>query len=453
MRLFTQLYSAQTFFYNPPTSELRIKPVDLNGTFDEIERKASSSDGYSSDYAFQTDLMTLYDSFHDGHVKYLPDCSTTFTFYHQYPLVEVYNDNGLPSIYYVDIATGNAVEEVVEIDGEDVYKHLEKLVLELPDLPWIDADARYNSLLLSKHPINGVALGSFAQRTFYDKDSVTLKTKSGTEIRAEWLAYMFDRPSFKDSTGFANSCLDPEFSGTLRTREDSSKVQRRAPRPEKLSQEIISYHKRQLSKRTNQNKLAVNWPSHDLAMSGSQQGIHILDSETAVWGLYAFTNSNDSDDDEPDVPSFFKEWSNFIDEGVALLKEKGIKRILIDISGNGGGYLVLGIITVRKFFPESQPYYGFDLRRSPALDLLIQHSAASDESHLSLNMTKDINNKDFSSIEEFLGPVSKYGDYFTKIGRWDVSDAINTQGLSAPTTGDPPFPVEDIVLVCFCPHI
>ena len=178
MRLFTQIYSAQTFFHNPPTQELRIKPVDLNGTFDEIEKKASSNDGYPSDYAFQTDLMKLYQSFHDGHVTYLPQCATIFAFYHEYPLIEIYNGQDLPSIYYADMTTGQAVEEIIEINGEDVHAHLEKLVQELPDLLWIDPDARYNTLLLSTNPIYGINYGAFSQRTFYDKDSLTIKTKS-----------------------------------------------------------------------------------------------------------------------------------------------------------------------------------------------------------------------------------------------------------------------------------
>lgn len=449
MRLFTQIYSAQTFFHNPPTPELRIKPVDLNGTFDEIEKKASSSDGYPDDYSFQTDLMKLYQSFHDGHVAYLPKCPVTFVFYHQYPLVEIYNGQDLPSIFYADVTTGNEVEEVVEVDGEDVHTHLEKLVLELPDLLWVDPDARYNTLLLSKHPVNGLLYGAFAQRSFYDKDTLTIKTTSGKEIPVQWQAFMAERPTFKDSTGFEESCLDPDFKGTLRARDDSSKFLPRIPRSEEISREIHHYHRRQLGERASQNEPAIPWPSFDLAMTGFQQGIHILDSETAVWGMYAFEESNDPTG--ANATAFFKEWASFLDRGVSMLQKKGIKRILIDVSGNGGGYVALGIVTIRKFFPESQPYYGFDMRRSPALDLLIEFSADSDSSHLSLNMTKDINNNDFTSIQEFLGPVHKYGDYFTEIGRWDVSDTISSSGLSVPTTGDPPFSNDNIVLVCPAP--
>lgn len=442
MRLFTQIYSAQTFFHNPPTQELRIKPVDLNGTFDEIEKKASSNDGYPSDYAFQTDLMKLYQSFHDGHVTYLPQCATIFAFYHEYPLIEIYNGQDLPSIYYADMTTGQAVEEIIEINGEDVHAHLEKLVQELPDLLWIDPDARYNTLLLSTNPIYGINYGAFSQRTFYDKDSLTIKTKSGKTIQIEWQAYMFDRPYFKDSTGYAESCLDPDFSGKLRARENPSKALQGAPRLEELSRKLYFHRKRHLGERAATPQ--IPWPKYDLAMSKFQQGIHILDSETAVWGIHSFDSEVEGD---PDPESFFQEWNSFLDKAEALLKKKGIKRILIDVSGNGGGYVVLGIFTMRKLFPESQPYYGFDMRRSPALDLLIKFSADSDASHLSLNLTKDINNNDFSSIQEFLGPVHKYGDYFTQMGRWDVTDTISSSGFSLPTTGDPLFSVDNIVLV------
>ena len=444
MRLFTQIYSAQTFFYDPPTPELRIKPVDLNGTFDDIEKKASSSDGYPDDYSFQVDLMKLYQSFRDGHVGYSPDCPTTFTFYHDYPLVEIYNGEDLPSIYYADTITGNEVEEIVEINGEEVHAHLEKLVQDLPDMWWIDPDARYNTLLLAKYPVYGLEYGAFAQRTFYDQESLTMKTKSGKEIKVEWKAFLTrDQFGFTDSETFAESCLDPTFSGALRARD----VRRRVPRPEELSRKVHFNHKRQLGKRDLSQQ---GWPSPDLVMSNYQQAIYILDSETAVWGIYSFFSElYGADETDAAVDRFFEEWAGFLEEAAALLKKKGIKRILLDVSGNGGGYIVLGILNIRKFFPESKPYYGFDMRRSPALDLLIEFSADFDSSHLSLNMTKDIDNNDFDSIQEFLGPVYKYGDYFTNIGRWDVSDNLIYAGLTAPSTGDPLFDVDNIVLVCF----
>ena len=443
MRLFTQIYSAQAFFQDPPTPELRIKPVDLNGTFDDIEEKASRSDGYPDDYSFHVDLMKLYQSFHDGHVYYLPQCPTTFTFYHDYSLVEIYNGEDLPSIYYADTITGNEVEEIVEINGEDVHAYLEKLVQDLPETTWIDPDARYNEIFLSKSPINGVLPGSFAYRYFYDQESLTMKTKSGKEIEVEWKAYLTnDKFLFTDSMSFAESCLDPSFSGALRARDE-----RRVPRPGVLPRKAHPNHKRQLGKRDLSQQ---GWPLFDLAMSSYQQVIYILDSETAVWGIYSFSDELLAEDEtDAAVDAFFWEFSSFLDEAATLLKEKGIKRILLDVSGNGGGFIALGLLTMRKLFPESNPYYGFDMRRSPALDLLVEFSADDDFSHLSLNMTKDIDGNDFSSIQDFLGPVYKYGDYFTNIARWDVSDKLIDAGLNAPSTGDPLFDVDDIVLVCF----
>lgn len=458
MRLFTQIYSAQAFFYNPPTPELRIKAVDLNGTFDEIEKKAATEDGYPNDYAFQTDLMKLYNSFHDGHVNYIPSCAVSFPFYHEYPLVEIYNGKDLPSIYTADPQTGDVKDEIVEIDGEDAHQHLEKLALELPDLGWIDPDARYNTLLLSKTvprgDKSGILFGTFAFRTFYDqKKSFTMKTKAGKEIEVKWRAYIDTEPNYSNSEEFEQyACLDPDYAGienhkrNLHPSENAS-VRRRAPNTAETSRKINLELKKQLEKRTETSELTrrqvmptMYWPKLDLAMPGTEQSIYILSEDTAVWGIHAF-------EDDAEADTFFDDWNTFMDEAITGLKKRGIKKLLIDVSGNGGGYVALGVITIRKFFPESQPYYGFDLRRSPALDLLNEYSADFDKSHLALNMSRDINNKDFTSIQDFLGPVHKYGDYFTSTGRWDVGDTISETNLTMPSTGDPPFSSDNIVLV------
>jgi len=454
MRLFTQIYSAQTFFYDPPTPELRIKRVDLNGTFDEIEKKAATKDGYPNDYMFQTDLMKLYNSFHDGHVNYIPSCAVSFPFFHDYPLIEIYNGKDLPLIYTVDPVTGDLQDEIVEVNGEEVHKHLERLALELPDLGWIDPDARYNTLLSSKNPQTGVAYGTFAQRTFYDEHSFKMKTRDGKEIDVQWQAYIPNKPIFSNSKEFEEmACLDQNYAGIenqkreLDPREESPVERRSALNAKEISRKINLYRRHLLEKRAGGGKLtsrqtseSMYWPPLDLAMNGTEQSIHILSADTAVWGIHAFEDKDESD-------AFFGQWDTFMDKAIGLLKKRGIKRILIDVSNNGGGFVALGVTSIRKFFPESQPYYGFDLRRSPALDLLIEYSADADKSHLSLNMSRDINNDDFTSIQEFLGPVYKYNDYFTSIGRWDVANTIEETGLNIPTTGDPPFGIDDIVLV------
>ncbi|RPB27457.1 hypothetical protein L211DRAFT_819393 [Terfezia boudieri ATCC MYA-4762] len=454
MRLFTQIYSAQTFFYDPPTPELRIKRVDLNGTFDEIEQKAATKDGYPNDYIFQTDLMKLYNSFHDGHVNYIPSCAVSFPFFHNYPLIEIYNGKDLPSIYTADPVTGDLRDEIVEINGEEVHKHLERLALELPDLGWIDPDARYNTLLLSKNPQTEVAYGTFAQRTFYDEHGFKMKTKDGKEIDVQWQAYIPKQPIFSNSREFEEmACLDPDYAGIENQKREhrghlrGGSEWRNALKEKEISREINLYRRQISEKRTGSGKLtsrktsdSMYWPQLDLAMSGTEQSIHILSAETAVWGIHAFEDKDQSD-------SFFAQWNDFMDKAIGMLKKRGIKRILIDVSNNGGGFVALGITSIRKFFPESQPYYGFDIRRSPALDLLIEYSADADQSHLTLNMSRDINNNEFTSIQEFLGPVHKYGDYFTNMGRWDVANTIGDTGLNIPTSGDPPFSIDDIVLL------
>lgn len=130
-------------------------------------------------------------------------------------------------------------------------------------------------------------------------------------------------------------------------------------------------------------------------------------------------------------------------ENLKLLKKQGVKRLILDMSNNGGGSVVLGMETVRRFFPEAEPFYGVDYRRSPLVD-----------SYLYLtNVTAGLNQLDgkpFASFEDFLyPPVAKKGDHFTKIGRFNQLGDSQQEipGVEFTFKGDPPFAKENVVIL------
>lgn len=130
-------------------------------------------------------------------------------------------------------------------------------------------------------------------------------------------------------------------------------------------------------------------------------------------------------------------------KNLKLLKEKGAKRLILDMSNNGGGLVILGMETVRRFFPEAEPFYGVDYRRSPLVDLILHGTNAS----AGLNQ---INGKPFASLDDFLNPpVAKRGDYFTKIGRFNQLSTSRAfiPGVDFTFKGDPPFSVENVVIL------
>jgi len=133
-------------------------------------------------------------------------------------------------------------------------------------------------------------------------------------------------------------------------------------------------------------------------------------------------------------------------KNLQLLNKKGVKRLILDMSNNGGGLVVLGMETVWRFFPEAEPFYGVDYRRSPLVDALLEGQNVTSE----LN---EINGKPFASIDDFLNPpVMKRGDYFSKIGRFNLLGAMRPliPGVDSTFSGEPPFSIENVVIVSIC---
>jgi hypothetical protein len=460
MRLFTQIYSAQTLHASPPTPELRLTAVKMNETFAAIDKKAGADTGYPNDYSFQTELMRLYHSFHDGHVYYAPDCAREFLFYHEYPLVMIGHGPGaLPTIHLGDEVTGAAGEEVEKINGEDARKALEKMAMELPDLAWIDGDARFNDLLMNKHPINGLTSGYFARSSYYSPDNIKLKLKNGQEIDVEWQAAITKAPVYKDAKTYESLvCNDPKFADIYKqvgardvnshqyTPEDLEILAKQPPRISDAERwRKFEEETRELKIREAGPKVSARattkapYPKANIAMKTGEQSLTLIGNNTAVWGIHAFMGKSTT-------AEIFTNWQTFMQEGFAMLKKEGVKKLIIDVSGNGGGYVALGLASIQMFFPSARPFYGFDLRRSPAMDLLLKLSSGSESSHLSLSAIKDINGNDFKSLDAFLGPVHKYGDYFSNMARWDVQDAIDEIGFETTQTEEP-FSKDDIVLL------
>ncbi|KAI5809827.1 hypothetical protein DFH27DRAFT_606238 [Peziza echinospora] len=459
MRLFTQIYSAQSFHANPPSPEMRLPAVKMNDTFAAIEKKAGTDTGYPNDYTFQVDLMKLYHSFHDGHVYYAPACAREFVFYHEYPLVMVGHGQGsLPTIHLGDYETGDAGEEVEKINGEDARKALEAMALDLPDLVWIDGDARFNDLLMNKHPINGLTFGYFSRSTYYKSENIKLKLKNGQEIDVQWQAALAREPVYKDAKTYESLiCNDPKYADIANqfkardaedyqlSAEEVAALAKQVPRPSdeevwrKFESDRRELRKRGAGEKVSRAAAKPTYPKPDLAMSTGEQSLTLIGNNTAVWGIHAFMGKSNS-------AEIFKNWQNFMTSAFALLKKDNVKRIVIDVSGNGGGYVALGLASIQMFFPSARPFYGFDLRRSPAMDLLLRLSSGSEASHLSLDSIRDIDGNDFKTLDAFLGPVHKYGDYFTTMARWDVQDAINEIGFVT-TQKDEPFSKDNIVLL------
>ena len=191
------------------------------------------------------------------------------------------------------------------------------------------------------------------------------------------------------------------------------------------------------------DKPPVAYPEVITRLNGTEQTLNLLKAypDVAVWGIHTFapfaSSIGPALDDENQL--FFYYWRDYMIKNLQLLKKTGVKRLILDMSNNGGGLVVLGMETVRRFFPEAEPFYGVDYRRSPYVDFTLMAGNATE----GLNQ---VNGMSFTSIDDFLNPpVAKRGDYFTQIGRFNQSGI--SPGVDFTFKGDPPFSIENVVIV------
>lgn len=69
LRLFLGLSTTALYHIDPPTSELELQPFDLNHTLSNIESKIHNSE-YASNWAFDYDVVKMFQLFRDGHTDY-----------------------------------------------------------------------------------------------------------------------------------------------------------------------------------------------------------------------------------------------------------------------------------------------------------------------------------------------------------------------------------------------
>jgi hypothetical protein len=136
------------------------------------------------------------------------------------------------------------------------------------------------------------------------------------------------------------------------------------------------------------------------------------------------------------IPSFFElgEAVNTFSETVALFlrtcKDKGMKRIVIDVQQNTGGDALLAFDTFKHFFPTLDPFGGSRMRAHKAAnvmgDAITQYwnelteddddyyNLAADE-WMSADRINANTNRNFTSWAEFYGPHRYNGDNFTTV--------------------------------------
>ncbi|KAL2075024.1 hypothetical protein VTL71DRAFT_8804 [Oculimacula yallundae] len=440
---------------NPP-KDYFYPPHDILGYLASVKANLQA-DKYASEYAFQEDLYQVFARGHDGHFVFYSDALTkAFEWGRKRSLVSISEDGtSLPVIkLYEDVIASPTTASVVsQINGVEASKFVADTVFTASFNQ--DADAAYNSMFYEKaFTAGGTGNGYFSAggriRYIYPGANTTFTFANGTTLVTENIATV--KGSFNAVTDGASFyyrfCTGPKpFSSAASEAADEEELEA-APAAAAAEPILPGYP----------NPILV---TDDGIVSGYYlNGTGYED--VAVISLLAF---------ESESPV---EFQSVAEKFFATAKKDGKTKLVVDLSANGGGYILQGYDLFRQLFPtivqdgntrwrESDTFRAVaevysansaDFNPDTATPAVIDQYASIFNYRHDLNLT----NQPFVSFEEkFNGNVID-GVNYTALMRWDLDDPLNTSnttyGLGTDITGyrsrknfTQPFEAENIIML------
>ncbi|KAI1914416.1 hypothetical protein LOZ39_000967 [Ophidiomyces ophidiicola] len=447
--------STKKWLKNPPQGYMS-PSTDLDGRLKKIRNKASRNK-YTGEYQFQMEVEKLIRSAYDGHFTAPMDLLSIFKFERDQvgPLVSL-SDNGrdLPKVYLLyDVRKKiNEISAIQTIDGEIAAKWLNKLSKE--DYTSHDPDARHNGLYYNiPRGVSGYS-GTFLKSGVLNPgNKITIGFENGTTKEFENSATSSaDWTAVTDGPSFYNKFCGGE-SAPLTSRAISE-----------FNETAPSLHEQELPIDTPYNTFATrNTGGSDLkpvvkSSSDEMFGYFLENSNVAVLRLTSF--------DAKKNRYLIENYSHSITKFLTECRKAGKEKLIVDVSGNGGGIGFLGFDTFIQIAPNGKLQSPIEIAATEQFDLLggtINRLLADDtlpkamaarfekDKLFDINSYVDNNGQKFKSWKEFFGPR----DGFTNLFNWDFNNlkasgsvgglVITGHGSRAPVA--PLFQKENIVLV------
>jgi hypothetical protein len=431
----------------------------------------------SDNAQFGFELYILLQSTHDGHFVYVPDViGTVFNWARPVPLVSVSADGKeLPKAYvYSDVLAesfGNATftsSPISKINGEAAQAYLENWA-QYGSLQ--DRDALYNNVFYELATVSlgpaGSGIGTFAGsgrgRWVYPNATTELEFENGTSVTYHNYAKVLIP---FDGITDGESLYKTWFTGNQPTEVTAT--------PSPSSNVTSSAVSSATASATVAPIPAPGYPPPVVREAHNLIGGYYLEDDYADVAVLS-------------VPSFVgisaqEEFQDTAAKFLAAAKAAGKTKLVIDVSANGGGTILLGYDLYKLLFPNDIDHAASDrFRAFESTDLLGQkyseaaeglpRELVTEEQNETLydlndnvvssvfNYQTDIsaNLTNFVSWEDKYGPIiSQKGDNFTDLFRWNLSDVLiplNSGGVYVHGYGplknytQQPFAADDIVVV------
>ncbi|KAJ5586856.1 uncharacterized protein N7459_002621 [Penicillium hispanicum] len=435
---------------NPPPS-YQMPATDLLGGLDKILANAAAK-VYTSQFEFDTAIYDLVGTAFDGHLSIKPCSFNVLGFRNELPLVSVSsNGTALPEVYTFNDAqqlqAGNKkVSPIVSINGVDVQSYLKTMSLRSNSQDW---DALYNQLFYSD-PLSiftagesGQSLGIFASSLTWPGAQQTLSFANSSTQTANTHIRIKTWPWKNSTEVYTDNCIPaPVSASSSSSSSGSSTVETATP----LKSQPSGYPQPFL--RDDYNRILGYFPESD----------HLQDVGVLVLPTFSLTGKmgdgklpNDEIEDVSDLARQF----------IGNATEKGKKKIIIDLQGNGGGTIMSGQNLFRLFFPKTDIDSAARFRAHKGADLLgqaLSNLPYYDQALLATIFNYQImvtpnQQSSFDSWEDYFGPHAILGMNSSSLLASNFSlestpsSPINGYGSVPANPSKASFAAEDIILI------
>ncbi|KAF3929891.1 hypothetical protein AA313_de0200739 [Arthrobotrys entomopaga] len=507
-----QFQSTLTYLARPPAKSGQ-DPMDLLGGLNNLYNSVQSG-SITSWNELETRIERLLAGAHEGHLYVQWVVPQIISFQAPFSLIDVSTDGkAQPKIYVVSDVSGRSNSNlrgsaITQLNGQDILTAIEELTYyEQSQSP----DARWNAAFQSQNPPKQ---GSFYVRTRYPgSNTFTLTFENGTTTEYPYQGYAFNVAgqnvwsSLETGQDIWDKLINvpPTSSNSnakrLRKRALEANKQRRTQNPD-LDNAVAHLQRRQSGSNS------APPPSQLVTFNATfpdtpDVNPYIQDINQVVGGYFMDDYANDGSTTAIlDITGFAPSDQNaqFATQAVQAAvqmflqeaKRRKMQKLIIDVRGNGGGFVNMGYDMYTQLFPGSQPYSGTRIRFHPASEKFAeaftqlvnqdvvngliraigggmgenlsnaQVNAYQTASYASLSnldqfLTVDEDAQPFTSFTDFVGPVPVYGDNFTNILTYALNNTIAVGDLDYDITGygrrasfrnnPQPFASEDIVLL------
>lgn len=501
MKPYLTWQSTQSYLKNPPAEYAeKVQPaVDLFKGLDDLAAKVNADD-FFGEYEFGWALYTLILSAHDGHLVYVPDSvGAIVTWGRPISLVSISEDGKklpVPFVYQDILAASfpNSTytpSAVLKINGEDAATYLEK-ISQYGSLQ--DRDALYNNVMYSLPQIQlgstGASTGMFSGggrgRWVYPGPETKIEYANGTTKTYENFARVLvsfrgvengtalsDR-YFLYASGASDHAMAMAADAKDKSRIQAANMNVDGPTDDtSVNQNVHIAAADDAAATTTARARATPAPGYPTPVAYQRNNLiagYYLEGEgyddVAVLSVPSFVSSSYAE----------LEFQRIGTQFILGAKADGKKKLIIDLSANGGGTILQGYDMFKQLFPSLLPYGGTRFRAHETLDLLGQKFSYLSEgfprdpeivqenytmadivsSVFNYRTDTDVDYKPFTSWAEKFGPHANEYDNFTSIIRWNMSDplnVLNSGGIEISGYGnrsnftDQPFESTNIVLL------